>query len=495
MSKSSSAGSRARGSRTSRKSAPSRGGPSVLTWVLLGAIALLIGGIGLVKWADSDKGQATLLTLGASSAFGEVQQAVEQVLVQTFPDFRPGPGAADRPLDHDQPAPQLGPAAAVRCRLVAIAPGTPFAAVQLDLDRRLRRIGAHVLWAQRLFPDKPAPEQRQPSENLDALRLDVGVDGKPTHTLVLHRRGHAPQMRWGDGFHSPLWEQLRDAARGRPVVALVLDDWGGSPSDATRHLLSLPIPFTMAVLPRLAHSRHFALEATDLVLPDPVSGPAEASATGELSGRQRRLEAGCFVELRMGAQDPQVPARRREIILHQPMQPQDYPEANPGADPILVGMDAAAIGGILDVNLTNVPGVRGISNHMGSAATSDETTMAALMAVLRERGLFFFDSLTTSRSVAYDLARREGLPALRNRIFLDHARDDEEVIAANLDVAVRSARSEGFAVAIGHPRPATARVLARRIPELQAAGVVFVTLSEMLALRQSASGERNADGT
>lgn len=495
MSLSAASGGASRGPRKTRSRKKKSGGPSRLTWVLLAAIVLLIGGIGLLKWADSEKGQATLLTLGSERAYGEVQQAVETVLVQALPRFAPGP-VADGDTDRDWKAPSLGAEAAVRCRVVPLAGDTPYEQIQLDLDRRLREIGARVLWAQRLYPQSLKPEQRQPNDRLDALRLDVGVPGRPTHTLVLHREGRRPDLRWGDQEVSPLWQRLAERAAGQPVLAVVIDDWGHARNNSTTQLLDLPVPLTMAVLPRLPNSRHFALMGTDLILPDPEApGGTGPEGDGISAGRRRRLAAGCFVELRLGKRREPMPARRREAILHLPMQPQDYPETNPGADPLLVGMDADAIRTILENDLKNVPGVRGLNNHMGSAATGDEATMQALMRVLREKGLFFLDSLTTSRSVGFETARKAGVPALRNRIFLDYDSENEVTISANLDVALRSARSRGFAVIIGHPHPATVRVLARRVPQLLGEGVVFVTASEMLALMDEAARREEQDAS
>ncbi len=108
------------------------------------------------------------------------------------------------------------------------------------------------------------------------------------------------------------------------------------------------------------------------------------------------------------------------------------------------------------------------------------------MAVLSGRGLLFIDSLTTARSVAYDEAVRHHLPALKNRIFLDYDNESHEQVRANLRKLIRSAKATGFAVGIGHPHEATAAVLLKEIPKLQEEGVRFVTVSEMLALKELA---------
>ena len=94
--------------------------------------------------------------------------------------------------------------------------------------------------------------------------------------------------------------------------------------------------------------------------------------------------------------------------------------------------------------------------------------------------------LTSNQSVAHAEAVKAGLSTAKNRIFLDFDNDNHTTIKANLDVLVRSARSSGFALAICHPHRATAEVLAREIPRLLQEGVRFVTVSEMLALRDLA---------
>jgi polysaccharide deacetylase 2 family uncharacterized protein YibQ len=152
----------------------------------------------------------------------------------------------------------------------------------------------------------------------------------------------------------------------------------------------------------------------------------------------------------------------------------------------MVDMDRREIADLLDEALGGLPGVRGVNNHMGSAATSDPATMERLMQELAARGLYFVDSLTSARSVAWEEARRAGLPAARNRIFLDYDNEDAGRIRANLERLVSAARSTGFAVGICHPHPATADVLTRELARLAAGGVRFVTMSEFLALRGAA---------
>ncbi len=69
--------------------------------------------------------------------------------------------------------------------------------------------------------------------------------------------------------------------------------------------------------------------------------------------------------------------------------------------------------------LETVPHAVGVNNHQGSRATSDAALMQALMPLLRERGLFFIDSRTDAKTVAYDMAKRDGVRAASRKVFLD----------------------------------------------------------------------------
>ncbi len=471
----------------SRSSGPAR----VVPWLVGTAVVVVIVGVGLVKWSRTGSGQATLLTLGSDKMYSEVQVTVESALTEVLPGFSPGPVKvvaeqdADRSSDHDWPAPRFGPGAAVRCRVITVADDVAWWVLQKRVAEAAESRGARVLWAERLLPAGRLPEnQVRPNEEKDMLRLDVGVPGRPTHTLVLHRAGRSPTVRWGSGSGATAWSRF--AAQEGPVVALLIDDWGYSKSEAARTILSLPAPVTLAVLPHLPYSRHFALKGTDLVLPQGQVRADSETRDQKESGRKLRLERGCFVEVSVGRGQRSYPAKRREILLHLPMEPQGYPDPDPGPRAVMVGMDAEAIGQRIDEAMTALPMITGVNNHMGSAATSDRQTMVALMKALDQRDLLFIDSLTSSKSVAHAEAMQAGLPTAKNRIFLDYDNENQATIKANLEVLVRSARSVGFALGIGHPHRATAAVLAREIPRLQAEGVRFVTISEMLALREMA---------
>lgn len=470
----------------SRRPAPRRA-PGWLPWAAGLVLVVVVAGVGASAWSRSHRGRAALLTLGDQRAFGDVQRAVDGVLVAALPGLHEGAAPEPNPehpeRDCDWPAPTLGDGAVVRCRTAAVGAEETWWSVQERVARALEPVGAEVLWGERLPGARARRGQApEPDEQTDLLRLDVGVAGRPTHTLLLLREGRKrPRIAWGGSPGRDAWNTL--AGGTGPVVALVIDDWGNNRSAAAGAILDLPVPLTMAILPGLSYSRHFALQRTDLVL------PADRPAGDEAQHALARAVAGALVDVtvRVGAET--APTRRRETILHMPMQPEGYPATNPGSRALLVGMDHAAVVERVDEALAGLPGVSGLNNHMGSAATADAALMKDLMGVLAERHLLFVDSVTSAHTVAYDEAVKAGLPAEKNRIFLDYDNEDPARIKANLERLVQSARATGFALGIGHPHPATADVLTREIPRLAAEGVRFVTVSEFMALKAAARGD------
>lgn len=480
----------ARKRKTRRRSrAPGRG-----FWLLATALVVVVAGVGLLVWARSPGGRAALLDLGAGALRDDVAAAVEAAVGEVLPVYRPGPAVLDAAatpddpaadLRHDWPLPDGG---SVACRVVEAPAGPSLHEILDDLTGRVEAAGGEVLYAERLRrPGRGA--LRDPERQL--LRVDLGAGGRPTHTLLIHPAGTAPPaLRWGSGLDRPVRASDLLGSPEQPTIAIIVDDWGNGDTEDTRAMLRLDTPLTLSVLPNLRYSRRYALAATDLALPqEPAARRGAAGEVGERRTARLRRERGCPVEISLEShrvrRDP--PQRRREVLLHLPMEPADA-TADPGRNPLRVGMSRHEIAVLLDEALKALPNVTGVNNHMGSAATADRPTMDRLMAELRDRDLLFVDSMTTSESVAYDAARDAGVPALLNRLFLDQVERDEAQVERLLARVVQSARAVGAAVGICHPYPETVAVLKRELPRYREEGVRFVTVSELLALKAEREG-------
>jgi len=167
------------------------------------------------------------------------------------------------------------------------------------------------------------------------------------------------------------------------------------------------------------------------------------------------------------------------VILHQPMEPIENHRWKQTSHTLLVGMPREEVAAILERCLEAVPQAEGVNNHMGSRATSDPESMAHVMAYLATRDLYFLDSRTTARTVAYQMARRHGVAAAQRAVFLDDT-DEVRAIMKQIDATGARALKEGDVVGLGHIRANTLRALAERIPYWRSQGVEFIPLREMV---------------
>ncbi len=235
---------------------------------------------------------------------------------------------------------------------------------------------------------------------------------------------------------TPLVSRRSEASGPRGIgasagLAIIVDDLGYDRTQAEA-LFALPFPLTLAVLPHLPYSADIAEEAY---------------------------------------------RRGYQVILHLPMESNS--DAKHEASELRRGMTSAEVTWLLARMLETVPHAVGANNHQGSLATADPQLMAATMSALHERDLFFVDSRTTTATVAYDAALRAGVPAASRKIFLDDI-PTREAVLQQLALAVRQARKDGFAIAIGHPHPATLQALEEYLPQLKAHGVGLVFASELV---------------
>jgi len=168
----------------------------------------------------------------------------------------------------------------------------------------------------------------------------------------------------------------------------------------------------------------------------------------------------------------------RDVLLHQPMEPKDYPCVKPGPGAILLSMNEAEIIEILDRNLRQVSGARGVNNHMGSSFTESREKMSMVLYELKRRGLFFIDSRTAKGTVGFEQAKKIGLPAGQRTVFLDND-PTSEAICNQIEYLVRAARECGAAIGIGHPYRETIDILTKNQNRLSRE-VDFVPVSDLV---------------
>lgn len=219
-------------------------------------------------------------------------------------------------------------------------------------------------------------------------------------------------------------------------LAILIDDFGYCGA-GTEEMLALSIPFTAAIMPFSSYTAEDA---------------------------ERVQQAG------------------KEIFIHMPMESLTGKREWVGEKGVFRDMDDAAIRELVEEAFTILPDAAGMNNHMGSAIMEDERSLSAVMDVLKEKGIPFVDSMTTAKSLGKTVAAEKGVTLLERDVFLDST-DSVNVVKDNLRKAGAVALEKGTAIAIGHVGPEGGKITAQAIkevaPELEQAGVTFVTVGEL----------------
>jgi hypothetical protein len=223
-----------------------------------------------------------------------------------------------------------------------------------------------------------------------------------------------------------------------PRIAFIIDDIGSSISRA-KAFLSLKMPMTFSILPKLPYSDLLAREISE---------------------------------------------EGREVMLHQPMEPYGQ-DIDPGPGALYTSYKDNEIEEIIEENLTQIPQATGVNNHMGSKFTSCSNKVVEALKIIKQKNLFFVDSLTSSHSKAYKLARRLNMKSAPRNVFLDNSPELSDV-RRQLGHLKQHALKHGEAIGIGHPHLSTLIALYDFKCELNEKGPMFelVSVSDLISEQQ-----------
>lgn len=166
-----------------------------------------------------------------------------------------------------------------------------------------------------------------------------------------------------------------------------------------------------------------------------------------------------------------------EIMVHLPMQALNGKALGPGG--LTNSMDEKELKNTLQSAFHSIPFAKGANNHMGSLLTQLKEPMLWVMESLKQKDLYFVDSMTTLFTKAGSTADQLGVPQLKRELFLDN-----DISAAALESQflklIMLAHNQGQIVAIAHPYPETIKYLKLNLHRLQEAGIKLVKTSELL---------------
>ena len=205
-----------------------------------------------------------------------------------------------------------------------------------------------------------------------------------------------------------------------PIAAIIVDDIGYDRQMGER-FLSLDAPLTYALLPHSPFGREFL---------------SQARSAGH------------------------------EIMLHLPMEPNEFPAVDPGPGALLSHMSPDRLIAELEDNIEQIAGLKGVNNHMGSRLSASPEHMRQILSVLKRRGLYYVDSRTSADTVAHSSARLFQVPFAERDIFIDH-HSDPQIMRSQIKRLIKRAHKQGYALGIIHPHPGSYEVLKEMLPQIK----------------------------
>jgi len=221
-------------------------------------------------------------------------------------------------------------------------------------------------------------------------------------------------------------------ANAEKFASIIIDDVGNN-LQYGQDVINLPVSLTISILPKTTYAKDLA-----------------------------RLAA----------------KNHKEVMLHLPMQSVEHHDHSPGT--LKLHMTRREFRQQLLLDLTSVPYVRGVNNHMGSLLTRHPGHMNWLMDELSRRGgLYFIDSKTTNKSIADKFAAEYNIPNLSRDFFLDPDHE-KDTLHRQFNRFIQKINRRGYALAIAHPYPETIKFLRDHLDELNEQGITLIPVSALI---------------
>lgn len=172
----------------------------------------------------------------------------------------------------------------------------------------------------------------------------------------------------------------------------------------------------------------------------------------------------------------------RELVLHLPLEPLNYPQVNPGPGTLLVTMKPAKVASQVARDLGQAGSVAAVANFMGSLATQDMTLMRAVYRELKKRDLTFLHVSPVAGSVCRSLATDMGVGYAEPDAVVDsetRARD-RTALERRWKKILEQARARRRLVVWMRATPLTREWLPRALAPKKLEGVSMVPLSAVL---------------
>lgn len=241
---------------------------------------------------------------------------------------------------------------------------------------------------------------------------------------------------------SPLsGEKVWAEEKQQPLMAIIIDDFGGYDQSGVETMLSIDAPLTCAVMPNLDHSEDNSEKAL---------------------------------------------ASNKEVILHMPMQAHvSLPVSWYGPNYICRGDSKETVNAKIDKALETVKGAKGFNIHIGSGVCQDVQTLSHIYDYAEDHNMFFVDSRTHMNTQCASVAKEKNILYLGRDEFLEpEGNKSYEGVMRHIMIGAEMAKEKGHAIIIGHVGSHggenTARAIKDSIPHLKEMGIKVVSMSTLV---------------
>ncbi len=211
-----------------------------------------------------------------------------------------------------------------------------------------------------------------------------------------------------------------------------------------------------------------------------VIGGLGASATSTADAMSKLPQNVTFAFTPYGSDLETLVARARdkghEVLLQVPMEPQDFPDNDPGPQTLLSSLSAEQNLDRLHWQMSRMQGYVGIANFMGSRFTASDAAMAPVLREVAKRGLIYVDDGSSPRSQAAQIAGASKLSFAKADVVIDAAPSGAEIDNA-LKRLENTARDRGIAVGYSSALPASIERISKWAKAAQGRGIVLVPIT------------------
>ncbi|MGH6735333.1 MAG: divergent polysaccharide deacetylase family protein [Methyloceanibacter sp.] len=173
-----------------------------------------------------------------------------------------------------------------------------------------------------------------------------------------------------------------------------------------------------------------------------------------------------------------------EVLLAIPLEPNNYPNEDPGPHTLLTTLPPEDNIKRLHWLMSRYTGYVGVTNHMGAKFEATQSALQPVLEELKRRGLIYVDDGGAEGSAAGQVAGALGLDYAVAQVRLE-AKSAAELATALAQLEA-TAKERGTAIGVAKAEPATVKQIGEWASSLEGKGLVLVPVSAAVrAQRQS----------